>query len=133
MIKQIAVFLENKAGKASACCKVLKDANVNLLALSIADTQDFGILRLITEDNAKALAALKGAGYISSEVELVGLEVPDKAGALSDLLIALGDGGVNVEYMYSYAGVDGHAKIAFKTADTKKAIAVLEKAGAKLL
>ncbi len=133
MIKQIAVFLENKAGKASACCKVLKDANVNLLALSIADTQDFGILRLITEDNAKALAALKGAGYISSEVELVGLEVPDKAGALSELLIALGEGGVSVEYMYSYAGVDGHAKIAFKTAAPEKAIAVLEKVGAKLI
>ncbi|MBQ7770895.1 MAG: amino acid-binding protein [Clostridia bacterium] len=133
MIKQIAVFLENKAGKASACCKVLKDANVNLLALSIADTQDFGILRLITEDNAKALTALKGAGYISSEVELVGLEVPDKAGALSDLLIALGDGGISVEYMYSYAGVDGHAKIAFKTATPEKAIDVLTKAGAKLI
>ena len=133
MIKQIAVFLEKKAGKASACCKVLKDANVNLLALSIADTQDFGILRLITEDNAKALSALKEAGYISSEVELVGLEVPDKAGALAELLIALGDGGVSVEYMYSYAGVDGHAKIAFKTATTEKAIDVLKKAGAKLL
>ena len=133
MIKQIAVFLENKAGKASACCKVLKDANVNLLALSIADTQDFGILRLITEDNAKALTALKGAGYISSEVELVGLEVPDKAGALSDLLIVLGDGGISVEYMYSYAGVDGHAKIAFKTATPEKAIDVLTKAGAKLI
>ena len=133
MIKQIAVFLENKAGKASACCKVLKDANVNLLALSIADTQDFGILRMITEDNAKALAALKDAGYISSEVELVGLEVPDKAGALSELLIALGDGGISVEYMYSYAGVDGHAKIAFKTATPEKAVELLQKAGAKLI
>ena len=133
MIKQIAVFLENKAGKASACCKVLKDANINLLALSIADTQDFGILRMITEDNAKALTALKGAGYISSEVELVGLEVPDKAGALSELLIALGDGGISVEYMYSYAGVDGHAKIAFKTATPEKAVELLQKAGAKLI
>lgn len=133
MIKQIAVFLENKAGKAGACCKVLKEANVNLLALSIADTQDFGILRLITEDNEKALSVLKAAGYISSEVELVGIEVPDKAGALSDLLIALGDGGISVEYMYSYAGADGHAKIAFKTAMPEKAVAVLEKAGAKLI
>ena len=133
MIKQIAVFLENKAGKASACCKVLKDANVNLLALSIADTQDFGILRIITEDNATALSALKTAGYIASEVELVGVEVPDKAGALSELLIALGDGGVSVEYMYSYAGMDGHAKIALKTAAPEKAIAALEKVGAKLI
>lgn len=133
MIKQIAVFLENKAGKASNCCKVLKEKGVNLLALSIADTQDFGILRILTEDNAKALEALKGAGYIASEVELVGLEVPDKAGALSDLLIALGDNGINVEYMYSYAGVDGHAKIAFKTGEPDKAVELLKKAGAKVL
>ena len=133
MIKQIAVFLENKEGQASACCKVLKEAGVNLYALSIADTKEFGILRMITEDNAKALRALKSAGYLSSEVELVGLEVPDKAGALAELLIALGDNGVNVEYMYSYAGVDGHAKIAFKTATPEKAVSVLKEAGAKIL
>jgi len=133
MVKQIAVFLENKAGKASDCCKILKENGVNLLALSIADTTDFGILRMLTEDNAKALSALKKAGYIASEVELVGLEVPDKAGALSDLLIALGDNGINVEYMYSYAGVDGHAKIAFKTGSPNKAVEVLVKAGAKII
>ena len=131
MIKQIAVFLENKAGKASGCCKILKDANINLLALSIADTQDFGIMRLITENNEKALVALRDAGYIASEVELVAVEVPDKAGALSDLLIALG--GVSVDYMYSYAGVDGSAKVAIKTADPEKAIAALKKAGATLI
>ena len=131
MIKQIAVFLENKAGKASGCCKILKDADINLLALSIADTQDFGIMRLITENNEKALVALRDAGYIASEVELVAVEVPDKAGALSDLLIALG--GVSVEYMYSYAGVDGNAKVAIKTADPEKAIAALKKAGATLI
>ena len=133
MIKQIAVFLENKAGRASACCKVLKDAGVNLLALSIADTKEFGILRVITEDNAKALAALKGAGFLSSQVELVGVEVPDEAGALSDILIALGDNGVNVEYMYSYAEKDGHAKIAFKTGEVEKALAALKAIGAKLV
>ena len=133
MIKQVAVFLENKAGKASACCKVLKDAGVNLLALSIADTQDFGILRLITEDNEKALSALKNAGYIASEVELVGVEVSDEAGALSDLLIALGDNGISVEYMYSYAESDGNAKIAFKTATPDKAIEALTKVGAKIV
>ena len=133
MIKQVAVFLENKAGKASACCKVLKDAGVNLLALSIADTQDFGILRLITEDNAKAISALKSAGYIASEVELVGVEVSDKAGALSELLIALGDNNVSVEYMYSYAEKDGNAKIAFKTATPEKAMEVLGMVGAKVI
>ncbi|MBE7093144.1 MAG: amino acid-binding protein [Clostridiales bacterium] len=133
MIKQIAVFLENKEGKASACCKLLKEAGVNLYAISIADTTDFGILRLITADNALALSTLKGAGYIASEVELVGIEVPDKAGALADVLIALGEARVNVEYMYSYAEVDGHAKIALKTAAPQMAISVLEDLGAKIL
>ncbi len=133
MIQQIAIFLENEEGKASACCKVLKEAGVNLCALSIADTREFGILRIITDDNAKALTALRGAGFLSSQVELVGLEVPHETGALSNLLIALGDGGVNVEYMYSYAEADGTAKIAFKTNQVEKAIEILQKAGAKVL
>ena len=133
MIKQIAVFLENKEGKASACCKVLKDAGVNLYALSIADTTDFGILRLITDNNEAALKALKTAGYIVSEVELVAIEVPDRAGALSEILIALGDARVNVEYMYSYAETDGRAKIALKTAAPQMAISVLEDLGAKII
>ncbi len=133
MIKQIAVFLENKAGRASDCCKILKEAGVNLQALSIADTREFGILRIITDDNAAALSALKNAKLLASEVELVGLEVPDEAGALSQLLILLGEGGVNVEYMYSYAGVDGRAKIAFKTGESEKAVKILQAAGAKVL
>ncbi len=133
MIQQIAIFLENEEGKASACCKVLKEAGVNLCALSIADTREFGILRIITDDNAKALTALRGAGFLSSQVELVGLEVPHETGALSNLLIALGDGGVNVEYMYSYAEADGTAKIAFKTNQVEKAIEILQNAGAKVL
>ncbi len=133
MIKQIAVFLENKAGKASDCCKVLKDAGVNLLALSIADTKDFGILRIIARNNDKALNALKQAGYLASMVELVGVEVPDQSGALSDLLILLGDNEINVEYMYSYAEADGHAKIAFKTSTPEQAVEILQKAGAKVL
>ena len=131
MIKQIAVFLENEEGKASACCKVLKDAGINLLALSIADTQDFGILRILTCDNEKALQALKSVGYLASLVELVGVEVPNQSGALADLLILLG--GINVEYMYSYAEADGHAKIAFKTATPEKAVEILLAAGAKVV
>ncbi len=133
MVKQIAIFLENQAGKASACCKVLKDANVNLTSLSIADTKEFGIVRILTEDNEKALAALKNAGFLCSEVELVGVEVPDKAGALADLLIVLGEGGVNVEYMYSYVALDGNASIVFKTATPEKAVEILKKANAKIL
>ncbi len=133
MVKQIAVFLENQEGRLSDCCKVLKQAGVNLNSLSIADTKEFGILRLIVDDSEKALAVLKAAGFLSSMVELVAIEVPDKAGALADELIALSESGVNIEYMYSYAGKDGHANIGFKTAMPEKAVAVLKAAGAKVL
>ena len=133
MIKQIAVFLENQSGKASACCKALKNAGINLRALSIADTKEFGILRVIADDNDKALNALKNAGFLATCVELVGLEVPDKSGALADLLIALYEGGVNIEYMYSFAGANGHAQIGFKTTSPEKAVALLEQCGAKLI
>ncbi|MBQ7924311.1 MAG: hypothetical protein IJ329_03290 [Clostridia bacterium] len=133
MVKQIAVFLENREGRLSDCCKVLKQADVNLNSLSIADTKEFGIVRLIVDDSDKALSALQAAGFLSSVVELVAIEVPDKAGALADELIALSDSGVNIEYMYSFAGKDGHANIGFKTSMPEKAVAVLQAAGAKVL
>lgn len=133
MIKQIAVFLENKAGKASGCCKVLKDANINLLALSLADTKEFGILRILACNEDKALKALKEAGYLASLVELVGVEVPNRSGALSDILILLGEHDINVEYMYSYAEDDGRAKIAFKTSTPEKAEEILKAAGVTVI
>ncbi len=133
MVKQIAVFLENQEGRLSDCCKVLKKANVNLQSLSIDDTKEFGIVRLITDESEKAFLALQGAGFLCTVVELVAIEVPDQAGALADELIALGEHGVNIEYMYSYAGKDGHANIGFKTSNPEKAVEVLRAAGAKVL
>ncbi len=133
MIQQIAVFLENKEGRVSTCCKALKDAGVNMQSLSIADTKEFGILRIITDDNARALSVLKDAGFLSTIVQLVALEVPDKSGALAEYLIKLNDGGVNIEYMYSFAGKDGHAQIGFKTATPELAVEILQNAGAKII
>lgn len=133
MVKQVAVFLENQEGRLSDCCKVLKQAGVNLQSLSIADTKEFGIVRLIADDSDKALKSLQAAGFLSSVVELVAIEVPNKAGALADELIALSDNGVNIEYMYSFAGADGHANIGFKTTTPEKAVEVLKAAGAKVL
>ena len=131
-MKQIAVFLENQEGRLSDCCKVLKEAGVNLSSISIADTKEFGILRMLTEEADKALLALREAGFLSSIVDLVGIEVPDESGSLADILIALSEGGVNIEYMYSFAGVDGRAKLAFKTATPEKAIAILKDTDAKV-
>lgn len=132
-MKQLAVFLENREGRVSECCRTLKQAGVNLCSMSVADTSEFGILRLITDDNDRALAALKQAGFVSSMVELIGIEVPDKAGALADILIALSDGGVNIEYLYSFAGANGHAQIGFKTSEPDRALAVLKKIGTKII
>ena len=133
MIKQIAVFLENKEGRVSDCCKVLKDADVNMRSLSVADTKEFGILRLITDDNEKALSSLKAAGFLSTIVELVALEVPDTSGSLAEYLIELNEGGVNIEYMYSFAGKDGRAQVCFKTSTPDLAIDILQKAGATII
>ncbi len=133
MIKQVAVFLENREGRVSDCCKVLKDAQVNLRSMSIADTKEFGILRILADDNEKALQALRTAGFLSSIVELVAVEVPDKSGALAELLIALYEGGINIEYMYSFAGANGRAQIGFKTATPENAVEILKTMGATVL
>lgn len=133
MIQQIAVFLENREGTVGKCCKALKDANVNMRALSIADTKEFGILRILTDNNAKALETLKNAGFLSTIVDLVAVEVPDKSGALAEILVSLYEGGVNIEYMYSYAGANNRAQICFKTNTPEKAVEILKKSGVTVL
>lgn len=133
MIQQIAVFLENKEGQISKCCKALKEAHINLRSMSIADTKEFGILRVITDDSEKALSVLQSAGFLANLVNLVAVEVEDKSGALSNVLIALSDRGVNIEYMYSYASENGVAKIVFKTATPEKALEVLNSIGATVI
>ena len=133
MIKQLAVFLENREGRVSECCKVLKEAGVNLCSMSIADSKEFGILRIHTDNNELAHVALRKAGFLSTMVDLVCVEVPDEPGELANLLIALCDGGVNIDYMYSFANNSAHAQIGFKTETPEKAIVILEKMGAKMI
>ena len=133
MIKQLAVFLENREGRVSECCKTIKSAGVNLCSMSIADTKEFGILRIITDDNEKALVALKSAGFVASMVELIGVEVPDTPGALADILISMYDAGINIEYLYSFASANGHAQIGFKTLTPDKAENVLRSIGAQII
>ena len=133
MIKQLAVFLENRKGRIGECCKALKEAHVNRSSMSIADTTDLGILRLMTDDNDKAVEALKKAGFMCATVPLVAMQVPDRPGALADILIALDEAGVNIEYLYSFASETGSAHIGFKTEDVDAALAVLDKLGVKVL
>ncbi len=100
-VEQISVFLENKAGRLAEVTRVLTEAGINIRALSLADTSDFGILRLIVNDHKKAQEALKTHGFTMGITSVVAIEVPDKPGGLDGILHSLGSKGINVEYMYA--------------------------------
>ena len=100
MIKQISVFMENKSGRLNQLLKALAENDINITALSIADTGEYGITRLIVKDHEKAVAAIKDCGMTASETEVIALEVADKAGTLFEASNLLAENGVNVEYLY---------------------------------
>lgn len=134
LVNQIAVFLENRKGRISDFARVLKEQNVDLISMSIADTKEFGILRAITRDNKKAVQALKDAGFTVVTSELIGVEVDDKPGGLSDVLSILNNKDVDIEYLYSYARIEkGKAIILLKVDDNKLALDALAKGGFKVL
>ena len=134
LINQIAVFLENRGGKLNELSSVLASAKVDILTLSIADTQDFGIVRLITTDNARALSVLKKAGFTVTETELIGVEINDVPGALAKVIKALSYGLIYIEYLYSYARTEGHnAIILFKVQEVGRALEILSKADVRVL
>lgn len=126
LVNQVAVFLENRKGRLNALLGALSGAGVNVESLNIADTRDFGIVRLVTDDNDKAEAALKTAGFTTARGDLVGIEVADKPGSLTATLGKLSDEGVNLEYVYSYSRSGGKALILFKTDDIERAEALLK-------
>ncbi len=133
LVQQIAVFLENSKGKLKECAKVISDAGVDVVSMSIADTKDFGILRAITRDNDKAVAALKQAGFIVSTNNLIGVLVDDTPGAFTNVLTILDANGISVEYMYSFANSEAqHAAIILKVDDEDKAVKILVENGVQL-
>lgn len=102
MIKQISVFLENKSGRLVRVAQVLGEAGINIRGLSIADTSDFGILRLIVDKPDQALAELKEKGIMATVTEVIAMEVPDSPGGLARVLHYLQEAGINIEYLYSF-------------------------------
>lgn len=134
LVNQIAVFLENRKGRLNELAGVLASEKIDLLTLSIADTQDFGIVRLITTDNAAAIKALKSAGFTVTNSNLIGIEIADVPGALAGVLDVLTAGDIDIEYLYSYARTERHnAIILFKVPDVPKALEVLSNAGIRVL
>lgn len=133
-VEQISIFIENKSGRLAEVCGILGEAGVNIRALSLADTSDFGILRLIVKDSEKALKVLKERHFTVSKTDVIGVEVPDSPGGLSKILQILDQNSVNVEYMYAFVERSGdNAVIIFRFDNIDEAITVLSNNGIKIL
>lgn len=134
MAKQISVFLENKAGRLSHVTRVLGDAGINIRALSIADTSDFGILRIIVNDPGKAYRILKEADFTVSETEVVAVQVPDSPGGLATVLEQMSESNLNIEYLYAFLGTsEKDALVVFKVEDLEKACNTFKAKGIKFI
>jgi hypothetical protein len=133
-VEQISIFLENKSGRLAEVTRVLAAAGVNIRALSLADTADFGILRLIVDQNDRAKQALKESGFTVGKTEVVALEVLDRPGGLAQILGTLEAAGINVEYMYAFVQRSGdNAILIFRFDEPDKAIQALTQAGVRVL
>lgn len=126
-IKQISVFVENKSGAMCSMTSVLAENNVDMRALSLAETADFGIVRIIVDDVYKATTVLKDAGYIHSVTSVLGVRIPNVPGGVNKVLKILTESDVNVEYMYAFLGKKekNHAYMIFRVQDDNKATAAL--------
>ncbi len=133
-VEQISIFIENKSGRLAEVTRVLGDAGVNIRALSLADTSDFGILRLIVDRTDLAKTTLKEQGFTVSKTEVIAVEMPDRPKGLFGILEMLDRAGVNVEYMYAFVERCGeNAVIIFRFDNPEEAIKVLVENGAKVL
>ena len=126
-IQQISVFLENTSGRLAEVTKILGVSGVNLRAITIADTADFGILRLIVDDVQKALTTLEEAGFTAKVTEVIGVEVEDKPGGLSHVMEIFEKNNVNIEYLYATLEKNrGYAIIIFRVEDIQLGLKILE-------
>lgn len=134
IVEQISVFLENKAGRLMEVTKTLSEAKVNIRALSLADTSDFGILRLIVDDIEKAQSVLKDKGFTIGKTGVVAVEVVDHPGGLQAILEVFEGAGVNVEYMYAFVQKNSeNATLIFRLDRTESALEALKEHNIKVL
>lgn len=133
-IKQISVFLENHPGKLAEFTKLLSSESIDLRAITIAESSDFGIVRIVVGDVYNATTILKNNDYICSLTDVLAVEVKDQAGALADVITILGENDVNVEYMYEINSREaGVAYMVIRVNDNAKARAILEKNGMRII
>ena len=133
-IKQLSLFLENKPGHLSAICQTLARAGINIVTLSLADTQQFGILRLIIQDWERAKEVLEAKGFVVNITEVVATEVDDRPGGLSEVLKVLEQASTNIEYMYAFTfRRNNRAVLIFRFDDPDAAVKVLQARGMNVL
>lgn len=128
-VKQLAVFIENKPGRVSEIADLMGGAGVNIRGFSVSDTAEYGIMRLIVDDPAKAHAALKDAGFTIREDEVICVHLPDEPGALGTVLHIVSDAGANIEYVYSLVGT----AVVLNVSDADRALQLLEGKRVKLM
>lgn len=133
-VEQLSIFIENKSGRLAEVTSILSNAGINIRALYLADTADFGILRLIVNDTEKAKNVLRFNGFTVEKTKVVAIEVPDRPGGLSSILNTIKDEGINVEYMYAFVAKSGeNAIVIFRFDDSERADSVLKKSGVKII
>lgn len=133
-VQQISVFLENKPGGLAEFAKVLSENHINMRAMCIAETPDFGILRIIVDDVYNTMCTMREAGYICSATKVLAVEIPDRPGSLLNTLTVLGESGINLEYSYAFTtNKKDVAYMILRVNDNEKASEVLGKNGIRLV
>jgi hypothetical protein len=133
VIEQLSVFLENKSGRLAELTRVLGDEGINMRALMVADTEEFGVVRIICDHPGHAREVLEAAGFGVSTTPVVAVEIPDHPGGLAEVLERLGASGMNVEYAYCFVGLRGGAAVDVLKVDDDAAAGVLRSAGFQVL
>lgn len=127
MVYQISVFLENRAGQFAEITHILAENHIDLRAISIAESTDYGVLRMIVDNAEKTTSILMQHGYLLSMTPVLVIEVPDKPGGIAPVLAKIAEGNIDIEYMYSlFTHIDGKAYIVFRVAETEKFLALLK-------
>lgn len=133
-VSQLSVFIENKSGRLADVTRAMANAGINIRALSIADTIDYGLLRLIVNDPVAAKSALTSEGFTVALTEVLAIEVPDSPGGLAGIIDIFSESGINIEYMYAFVGTSGeNAIVIFRIERLDEAIAILQKKGVRIL
>lgn len=134
-IKQLSLFIENRTGSLNTPCKLLAEAGISISTLTLADTKDYGVLRLLVQNWEEAKSVLEKNGLAVKVVDVIAVEVSHKTGSLANILSIFDEAGINVDYMYAFgAGVNGKAALIFRFDDADAALAkLMDKDGIKLL